>query len=584
MRKMYVFLIGVVIFTINSFANDYKLANEARSNYEYEKSLALYEKACTSGDFRGCGEAGKYYSKMIFIPSESKIKKDIQKAIKLFEIACNNNLYDSCVSLGSLYIELDKKNYLQAEKVFEKACELGNYCNKLAQMYDEGTPNIAKNEKKALELYAKACEYEGEGCSRYLYIYDHIVDPNNKNFFEYIKVFHFKNEGLFFVICVFIIIISSIWFIIKGTLKKRKEKKLAITKKINEDNENKEYMLKFEKRHQQDNKNEKDYKYLLAKAIELGDERYIRLSLKEYKFYDLYYDIFDHFFDTKELKDNIEIFRSIFSKIKEPERTLVQWAREGIYGKQEGGPRENLLKEAFKSDSINIAEYLCYNLEDLPYIDGFIDFLIKNKKFDTLDCYLNKFYFSFTTIVVIKILTEIENVYELEDIKCKTTLTNKLIENNLFSLFNFASHNKNALKFFIDSKIDLNQTHENNETILMSKVKGSDVEGVKILIDVGVNLDLLNNSWKSSLMLAVENNNLEIVKLLINAGANLNLRDYNEKTSLMLAIENNNLEITKTLINAGADLNLQDTNGKTALILANEGSNTEIIKFFNKLT
>ncbi|MFB1280699.1 tetratricopeptide repeat protein [Helicobacter pylori] len=55
------------------------------------------------------------------------------------------------------------KDYIQAEKYFEKACDLkyGDECGALGDLYDD----VEKNLIKAAQLYTKACELkEGLGC------------------------------------------------------------------------------------------------------------------------------------------------------------------------------------------------------------------------------------------------------------------------------------------------------------------------------------------------------------------------------------------------------------------------------------
>ncbi|MBH0302969.1 sel1 repeat family protein [Helicobacter pylori] len=55
------------------------------------------------------------------------------------------------------------KDYIQAKKYFEKACNLnyGGGCGALGDLYDD----VEKNLIKAAQLYTKACELkEGVGC------------------------------------------------------------------------------------------------------------------------------------------------------------------------------------------------------------------------------------------------------------------------------------------------------------------------------------------------------------------------------------------------------------------------------------
>ncbi len=58
------------------------------------------------------------------------------------------------------------KDYIQAEKYFEKACDLkyGGGCFRLGVLYEYGQ-GVEKNLTKAAQLYTKACDLkEGMGC------------------------------------------------------------------------------------------------------------------------------------------------------------------------------------------------------------------------------------------------------------------------------------------------------------------------------------------------------------------------------------------------------------------------------------
>ncbi|EJB82332.1 cysteine-rich protein H [Helicobacter pylori Hp H-3] len=67
----------------------------------------------------------------------------------------------------------EAKDYIQAKKYFEKACNLnyGGGCGALGDLYDDGK-GVEKNLIKAAQLYTKACELkEGVGCKRLWSLY-----------------------------------------------------------------------------------------------------------------------------------------------------------------------------------------------------------------------------------------------------------------------------------------------------------------------------------------------------------------------------------------------------------------------------
>ncbi|OOC19494.1 HcpA family protein [Helicobacter pylori] len=83
------------------------------------------------------------------------------------------------------------KDYIQAKKYFEKACNLncGGGCGALGDLYDDGK-GVEKNLIKATQLYTKACELkEGVGCKRLwsLYYYGRGVEKDLTKADQYIS-------------------------------------------------------------------------------------------------------------------------------------------------------------------------------------------------------------------------------------------------------------------------------------------------------------------------------------------------------------------------------------------------------------
>ncbi len=67
------------------------------------------------------------------------------------------------------------KDYIQAEKYFEKACDLkyGGGCFRLGVLYEYGQ-GVEKNLTKAAQFYSKACDLNnGVGCKNLGFLYEY---------------------------------------------------------------------------------------------------------------------------------------------------------------------------------------------------------------------------------------------------------------------------------------------------------------------------------------------------------------------------------------------------------------------------
>lgn len=112
---------------------------------------------------------------------------------------------------------------------------------------------------------------------------------------------------------------------------------------------------------------------------------------------------------------------------------------------------------------------------------------------------------------------------------------------------------RDALKFLIESGVDVNnQNEDNGSTALMWAAGEGFDEATEMLVKAGAKLNLQNERGETALMLAAANSKKNTLKVLIKAGADLNLRDKNGKTALGLAIQNKHDDTRKELQKAGA--------------------------------
>ncbi|WP_120912789.1 tetratricopeptide repeat protein [Helicobacter pylori] len=87
--------------------------------------------------------------------------KDYIQAKKYFEKACELKDGGGCFNLGRLYYygEGVEKDFKKAFALFEKACDLNNSggCGTLGMLYEFGQ-GVEKNLTKAAYFYSKACK------------------------------------------------------------------------------------------------------------------------------------------------------------------------------------------------------------------------------------------------------------------------------------------------------------------------------------------------------------------------------------------------------------------------------------------
>lgn len=142
----------LLLFALNlALAN---LTDEGQTAYDAgnEKTAAkIWQKACESGEARGCVRLGFLYQ------SGKGVEQNDAKAGKFYQKACDTGELSGCDSLASLY--QNSGEHAKAAAIFEHACEkgFGLSCYNLAQIYEAGN-GVAPDESKTLNLYVKACE------------------------------------------------------------------------------------------------------------------------------------------------------------------------------------------------------------------------------------------------------------------------------------------------------------------------------------------------------------------------------------------------------------------------------------------
>ena len=186
MIKSYKVLFLFLISTISNFlvADDikqiyYQAVMEKNKN-NYEEAVKLFSITCNRGHSQSCSVLTDMYSKgtaklnqnhknkvkdslkeMYYKAVLKNDKKEYIEAAKLFLKACNRGLPQSCYDLAELYYQGMgvNKNYKIAAEFFQRACKKGNAeaCYKLGYMYQEGL-GLRQSYGKVVKFYGKACD------------------------------------------------------------------------------------------------------------------------------------------------------------------------------------------------------------------------------------------------------------------------------------------------------------------------------------------------------------------------------------------------------------------------------------------
>lgn len=151
----------------------------------------------------------------------------------------------------------------------------------------------------------------------------------------------------------------------------------------------------------------------------------------------------------------------------------------------------------------------------------------------------------------------------------------------------FETKDRELIKLFIDSKVDINTANKYGESMLYAAVDEDkyDIEMIKYLIDLGADVNFVRKSKGITvLMNAVKDYSTvkeDVVELLLSRGANPNAVDGRNRTALIFAIsepKEPSLRVIEKLLKAGADVNLKDQDGATSLSYAIGRNNIELIK------
>lgn len=137
------------------------------------KGLKLVEESCENGSLVSCiflggikavADEKKRTDSLLRTGIEAMKNKDRKKAQEIFSGLCEEENDKGCLLLGSIHA--DEKRYIDAQKAYQKSCDLGSElgCTYLANLFFYGK-GANENPFKAVKLYKRACEKNiGDAC------------------------------------------------------------------------------------------------------------------------------------------------------------------------------------------------------------------------------------------------------------------------------------------------------------------------------------------------------------------------------------------------------------------------------------
>lgn len=130
---------------------------------------------------------------------------------------------------------------------------------------------------------------------------------------------------------------------------------------------------------------------------------------------------------------------------------------------------------------------------------------------------------------------------------------------------------------YLDRGMDINQTNQNGQTLLMIAAYNGNNDLVRFCIEKGAEVNARDSGGRTALMYAASGPFPETVKYLLKKGADPKAVDYDEKwTALMYAAAEGHLDVVKLLVKKGADPALADIDGDTAASFARKNGHNEV--------
>lgn len=123
------------------------------------------------------------------------------------------------------------------------------------------------------------------------------------------------------------------------------------------------------------------------------------------------------------------------------------------------------------------------------------------------------------------------------------------------------------MRYIIGKDINIEQTNNTNETMVIQLSKNGDLDSLKILIENGANINHCDTNYDTALLWGSYLNHIDIVKYLVEHGANIEHRYIDGRNAIMWACKRGNFDIVHYLVQFTTNINLEDRNGDNMISL-----------------
>lgn len=143
------------------------------------------------------------------------------------------------------------------------------------------------------------------------------------------------------------------------------------------------------------------------------------------------------------------------------------------------------------------------------------------------------------------------------------------------------NNNNEKISSLLTKGADLEERHNDSDTLLMFAARNNRVETLKILLEEGADINYQNKDGWTALHWTVISEAKEAAQFLINAKANIDIITEHGDSPLLLAVYFRKLPMVELLLENGANYKIKNNFGYTALKAAQHFQYNKILLTIN---